>query len=365
MLIPFNDLKRNFKIFQSELEAKAIDVLRSGWYVLGKECEAFENEFSRTLGVRYCIGVDNGLNAIKLGCHALGIGPGDEVIVQANTYIATVLGITLNGATPIFVEPNIFYNIDCDHIIKNITSRTKAVLVTHLYGQASDMTDISLLCKKYNLYLLEDCAQSHFAKFNNQYTGTFGIMGFFSFYPTKNLGAIGDAGCVVTDDENLADKIRVLRNYGSKERYHNIIEGYNARLDEIQAAFLRVKLKYIEKITHEREAIANQYLQRISNPKILLPKIAVGATHVWYLFVIQVEERNAFRKFLSDNGITTDVHYPIPPHLSEAYKGLGYTPGSFPFTEKLASSVVSIPLFNGLLQEEIDYVIKVVNEYGT
>lgn len=364
MVVPINDLKRNFSLFQDELEAKALEVLRSGWYVLGKEVSAFEEEFALALGSKYCIGVDNGLNAIMLGCKAMSIGSGDEVIIQANTYIATVLGVTLNGATPVFIEPTSYYNLDPTQIVKSITTKTKAVLVTHLYGQASEMDRIIEICNEYGLILLEDCAQSHFATYDDKNTGTFGALSFFSFYPTKNLGAIGDAGCIVTDNQELAEKLKVLRNYGSKVRYQNIIEGHNARLDEIQAGFLRVKLQHMESICIEREQIANLYLLKMTNPLVILPKVAKNASHVWHLFVVQVQDRDGFRRFLQKNGVATDIHYPVPPHLSEAYSKLGYKEGSFPITERFSKTIVSLPIFNGMTQNEIDYVIEVVNKYG-
>ena len=363
MNIPINDLKRSFVMYQDELEEKVIEVLRSGWFVLGNEVKNFEHEFANAIGSKYCMGVDNGLNAIGLGIKALEIGPGDEVIIQANTYIATVLGVTMHGATPVFVEPTPYYNMDPKQIEKSITKRTKAVLVTHLYGQATEMHEISDICRSNNLYLIEDCAQSHFATYEGETTGTFGLMGFFSFYPTKNLGAIGDAGAVVTDNFELAEKIKMLRNYGSVIRYKNDIEGYNSRLDEIQAGFLRVKLKHAKEMMDERDKIATRYLNEINNPYILLPKIARGASHVWHLFVIEVELRDKFRSFLNDHGVSTDVHYPIPPHLSGAYKRLGYKKGTFPFTELLSERIVSLPIFNGMTSNEIDKVIKVVNDY--
>lgn len=364
MSIPVNDLKRGFQLFQEELENKALDVLRSGWYILGNEVKNFESEFANAIGTKYCIGVDNGLNAIMLGIKALGIGPGDEVIVQANTYIATVLGITMNGATPVFVEPTPFYNMDPELIEEKVTERTKAVLVTHLYGQATEMTKIVELCNRKGFYLIEDCAQSHFARYDGKMTGTFGIMGFFSFYPTKNLGALGDAGAVVTDSSELAEKIKILRNYGSIVRYENEIEGYNSRLDEIQAGFLRVKLRYLEKSTHEREQIAIRYLTEIQNKLVTLPKIAPKSSHVWHLFVIEVEKRDEFREYLKQNGVDTDVHYKTPPHLSKAYNRLNHRKGDFPITESMVERIVSLPIFNGMLDVEIDKVIKVVNEYG-
>ena len=363
MNIPVNNLHRANLIFQTELEKKALEVIRSGWFVLGKEVDLFEKEYATKLGVPYCIGIDNGLNAIKLGCQALGIGIGDEVIMQANTYIATVLGVTWNGATPIFVEPNEFYNIDVNLLNSKITTKTKAVLVTHLYGQTSEMDSIVDFCKENNLFLLEDCAQSHFSKFDDRYSGTFGDLGFFSFYPTKNLGALGDAGCVVTKNEHTAMLLKMFRNYGSKVRYQNLVAGHNARLDELQAAFLRIKLNHMDAINHERNAIAERYNTEIINPKILKPRVEEKVTHVWHLYVVQVEYQERFRTYLKTNGIQSDVHYPTPPHLSEAYKYLGYHVGDFPITEKLSHSIVSIPIFNGMQKKEIDYIIKVINEY--
>ncbi len=362
-MIPINDLKRGFEMYQDEIEAKALEVLRSGWYVLGREVKNFEEEFAIAIGSKFCVGVDNGLNAIMLGTKALGIGPGDEVIIQANTYIATVLGVSMNGATPIFVEPTPCYNMDPKLIEQNISAETKAILVTHLYGQATEMREIVDICKRKKIYLLEDCAQSHFATYEGKTTGTFGVMGFFSFYPTKNLGAIGDAGAVVTDDFELAEKIKMLRNYGSHVRYQNDVEGYNSRLDEIQAGFLRVKLKYAKETTDERKRIATQYINKITNPHVTLPKIADGASHVWHLFVVEVDNRERFRNHLKEQGIFTDVHYPTPPHLSGAYKRLGYKKGAFPFTEALSERVVSLPIFNGMTDQEIEAVIKAVNEY--
>lgn len=364
MKIPVNSLIRGFEQYKDELESKALEVLRSGWYILGNEVKMFEEEFSQAIGTKYCIGVDNGLNAISLGIRALGIGSGDEVIVQANTYIATVLGITMNGATPIFVEPTEFYNTDPAALESLITDKTKAILVTHLYGQASEMKQIVEICKKHNVFLIEDCAQSHLAKYDGKTTGTFGILSFFSFYPTKNLGAIGDAGAVLTDDYELAMKIRMLRNYGSLIRYENEVEGFNSRLDEIQAGFLRVKLKHLKESTLEREKIAERYLNEIKNDLVKLPKIAPSATHVWHLFVIETDNRDNFREYLLDNQVDTDVHYKTPPHLSKAYKRLGYQKGDYPKTEQMVDKIVSIPIFNGMTKEEIDHVIEVINSYG-
>ncbi len=362
MKIPFNVLDRQFFKYQDEYEKKAIDVLRSGWYVLGKEVSEFEKEFAKYIGSKYAIGVDNGLNALVLAFRALEIGKEDEVLVQGNTYIASVMGISMNGATPIFIEPDQHYNMDIDRIEEKINSKTKAILVTHLYGQASNMDEVVELCKKHDLYLVEDCAQSHGADFNGKRTGSFGI-GCFSFYPSKNLGCFGDGGAITTNDEKIAQKLKTLRNYGSEKRYHNEVVGYNSRLDEIQAGLLRVKLSHMDELTKEREYIANKYLNSIDNPKIKLPKTLEKATNVWHLFVVEVDDRENLQKYMNEMEIGTVIHYPIPPHLSEAYKYLGYKKGDFPITEKYAETIISLPLYIGMTEEEIEYVIRAINTY--
>lgn len=363
MNIPFNVLDRQYLKYQSEYENKVLETLRKGWYVLGPEVENFEKEYAASLGTKYVIGVDNGLNAIVLAFRALGIKEGDEVIVQANTYIASVMGITMNGATPIFVEPNEFYNIDVSKIEEKITEKTKAILVVHLYGQASKMDKVLEICQKYNLKLVEDCAQAHGAMFDGQQIGTFGI-GCFSFYPSKNLGCFGDGGAISTNDEKLNRDFKVLRNYGSQKRYYNEVVGYNSRLDELQAGLLRVKLQHLPELLEERKKIAKKYLCEIKNPLIKLPKVDKNCTHVWHLFVVQVEEREKFQNYLSENNIGSVIHYPIPPHLSEAYEYLGYKKGDFPITEKYAETVLSLPLYNGMTDEEINYVIEKINKYS-
>jgi dTDP-4-amino-4,6-dideoxygalactose transaminase len=363
MKINFNELKRGYEKYKEEYNKAVINVLESGWYILGENVEKFETNFSQFIGSKYCVGVNSGLDALILAVRALNIGYGDEVIVPANTYIATVLGITENWATPVFVEPDEYYNLDADKIEEKITDKTKAIMVVHLYGQAANMEKIRDIATKYNLYLLEDCAQSHGAKFEGRTTGTFGNIGCFSFYPTKNLGAFGDGGAIVTDDEEIANKMRMLRNYGSKKKYYNEIEGVNSRLDEVQAALLNVKLSHYDELRTAREKIAQKYLKEIKNPKIILPKIREGAEHVWHLFVVQTDNRDKFQNYLSEHGIGTQIHYPIPPHLSGAYKYLGYKKGDFPITEKQADSVLSLPIYDGMTNEEAEYVIKVINEY--
>lgn len=363
MLVKFNDLLKQFQIHKEEYEQKIKDIMESGYYILGNEVKYFEEEFARYIGSKYCVGLASGLDALIIAFRALGISEGDEVIVQSNTYIASVMGISINGATPVFVEPNEYYNIDSSKIEEKINSKTKAILVVHLYGQASNMKAIQELCDKYNLYLIEDCAQSHGAKYDGKMTGTFGDIGCFSFYPSKNLGAFGDAGAIVTSNEKIADKVKILRNYGSEKRYYNKFVGYNSRLDEIQAGLLRVKLKYLNEIEIEKSKIVDRYLNEINNPKVILPKIENNCTHVWHLFVLQVEERDTFMEYLKKNGIESIIHYPIPPHLSEAYAYLGYKKGSFNIAENYSDKVVSIPLFIGMKDEEVSYIIKIINEY--
>lgn len=358
-----NRLDRGFYQHQEEFENKALEVLRSGWYVLGNELKSFENEFASYVGIKHCVGLASGLDALWIAFRILGIGVGDEVIVQGNTYIASVMGITMNGATPIFVEPDGYYNIDASKIEEKITDKTKAILVVHLYGQASNMTPIVELCKKYDLRLVEDCAQAHGAKFNGQQIGTFGDIGCFSFYPSKNLGAFGDAGAITTNDDKIAEDIRVFRNYGSEKRYYNKVVGANSRLDELQAGLLRVRLKYLDELAEEKRQICERYLNELHNDKIVLPKIREGATHIWHQFVIKSDERDELMQFLEEKGVGTIIHYPIPPHLSEAYQYLGVKEGSLPITERYAKSVLSIPLYNGMTEDEQEYVIKCINEF--
>lgn len=359
-----NRLDRGYYKYQDEFESKAIEVLRSGWYVLGKEVEGFECDFAEYLGgVKYCIGLASGLDALWIAFRALGIGIGDEVIVQGNTYIASVMGITINGATPIFIEPDIYFNIDASKIEEKITDRTKAILVVHLYGQASNMAPIMDIAKKYGLKVVEDCAQSHGAKFNGQMTGTFGDIGCFSFYPSKNLGAFGDAGAIVTSDPDINEMVRVFRNYGSEKRYYNRVVGTNSRLDEIQAGLLRVKLSHMQELEDEKKRICERYLQEIKNERILLPKIRENATHIWHQFVIRCDDRDDLIDYLDRNNVGTIIHYPIPPHLSEAYASLGYSEGDLPITEEYAKTVLSLPLYIGMTDKEIDHVIKIINNY--
>lgn len=358
-----NRLDRGFQLHQEEYEKKAIDVLRSGWYILGKEVSSFEEEFAAYTGSKYCVGLASGLDALWIAFRILGIGKGDEVIVQGNTYIASVMGITMNGATPVFVEPDEYFNMDVTKIEEKITERTKAILVVHLYGQATNMEPVVDLCHKYNLRLVEDCAQSHGAKFDGQMTGTFGDIGCFSFYPSKNVGAFGDAGAIVTNDAKIADDVKVFRNYGSEKRYYNRVIGTNSRLDEMQAGLLRVRLSHVDELEQERIKIASYYLKNINNDKILLPKTSDKSTHVWHQFVVRIKDRDKFMKYLEEHGVGTIIHYPIPPHLAEAYQNLGFKKGDFPITEEYADTVLSLPMYNGMKEEEYKYVVDIINQY--
>ena len=363
MNIASDRLDRGFVLYQKEFETKALEALRSGWYVLGKEVQSFEEEFAQYLDAAFCVGVASGLDALYLGMRTLGITSGDEVIVQANTYIASVMGITMNGAVPVFVEPNGYHNIDVTRIEEKITPRTRAILVVHLYGQAAKMDDVMALARKYGLYVVEDCAQSHGACFAGKKTGTFGDVGCFSFYPTKNLGAFGDGGAIVTNRSELAEQARCLRNYGSRKKYHFDEVGVNSRLDEIQAALLRVKLTHLEELSAQRAEIADYYSRHIQNMRIEKPTVQPGATSVWHQYVIRCGERDQLQAYLKERGISTMIHYPIPPHLSKAYQSLHIPRGSLPITEEYADTVLSLPIYNGMTVDEMAYVAETINQF--
>ena len=363
MKIMPNRLDRGFFLYQEEFEKKALEVLRSGWYVLGKEVEAFEKEFAAYTGSAHCVGLASGLDALWLAFKVLGIGQGDEVLVPANTYIASVMGITINGATPVFVEPDEFYNMDTSALERHLTDKTKAVLAVHLYGQASKMDDIVSFCKKHDLRLVEDCAQSHGACYEGRMTGTFGDIGCFSFYPSKNLGGFGDGGAIVTEDAKIAEDMRMYRNYGSRKRYYNEIVGANSRLDELQAGLLRVRLQHMEELTQERKRLAERYTRELHNPKLLLPRVRDNVDSVWHQYVIRCKDRDALIAYLEERDIGTIIHYPIPPHLSEAYAYLGKKCGDYPITEEYAKTVLSIPMYNGMTTEEQDMVIAALNAF--
>ncbi|MCR4754885.1 MAG: DegT/DnrJ/EryC1/StrS family aminotransferase [Lachnospiraceae bacterium] len=364
-MIPINDLSRGYKLYSSEYEEKAIEVLKSGWYILGKELTAFEEEYAKALSDDcYCAGVDNGLDAILLGLIASGIEPGDEIIVQANGYIATILGVMQCGAVPVFAEPDEYYQLDATQIEDKITERTKAVLVTHLYGLATRMEPIIDICKKHGLMLFEDCAQSHFAPYKGTYTGLFGTASFFSFYPTKNFGGFGDGGAVITRDPEIIGKVKVLRNYGSDYRYHNIAMGYNNRLDELQAGLLRVKLKHIRELLANRDHIAQRYLKEIDNPGVTLPETPEGCIHTWYQFIVRVDDQAGFMEYLKNNDVGSDIAWKTPPYLQPVMVEIfGYKRGDYPVTESICDSIVSLPMMDHMEENEIDKVIETVNGY--
>ncbi|MCM1082970.1 MAG: DegT/DnrJ/EryC1/StrS family aminotransferase [Clostridium sp.] len=364
MMIMPNDLLRQFSLHSEEYEKKALEVLRSGWYVLGKEVESFEKEWADYIGTNYCVGLASGLDALCITFNLLGIGEGDEVILCSNAYIACVMGITKNGATPVFVEPDEYDNIDVTKIESQINENTKAILAVHLYGQACDMTEIMKIADKYGLRVVEDCAQSHGNTWQGKKVGTFGDVGCFSFYPTKGCGAFGDGGCIVTNNAELARKFCVFRNYGSEKKYYNTMVGGNSRLDEIQAGLLRVKLKYLDDMNKERNKIASRYLAEIKNEEVSLPSVRPGADSSWHQFVVHCKHRDELKNFLENNGIGTLIHYPIPPHLSEAYAYLGKKRGDYPIAEQYADEVLSLPMYNGMTNSEISHVINTINMFA-
>ena len=363
MNIPVCDLKRQFDLFAPELEEKALQVLRGGWYILGREVEEFETEFARYIGAKHCVGLASGLDALWMAFRLLGIGAGDEVIVSSNAYIACVMGITINGATPVFVEPDAYDNIDASKIEAAVTPRCKAILAVHLYGQTCDMATVMDVAKRHHLQVVEDCAQSHGSTYQGKQAGTFGAVGCFSYYPTKGLGAFGDAGAVVTNDAELAERFRTYRNYGSKQKYNHEIVGANSRLDELQAGLLRVKLRHLDEMNEQRQRIAARYTAEIQNPLVSLPRVREHAYSTWHQYVVHCPARDRLAQWLQEGGVGTGIHYPIPPHLSQAYAHLGYKAGDFPIAERYASEVLSLPMFNGLTTQEQTRVIDRINAF--
>lgn len=364
MKIPFVSFIPMEKELNKELREAFDRVLARSWYIEGTEDEDFERAFANYCHTNYCVGVGNGLDALMLSLKALGVGKGDEVIIPSNTYIATALAVTYVGAIPVFVEPNIkTFNIDPNNIETAITDKTKVIMPVHLYGQACDMDPIMDIAKRYKLYVVEDCAQAHGAIYKGKVIGSFGNVAGFSFYPGKNLGALGDAGAVVTNNKEIAEKIRALGNYGSDYKYHHIYKGYNSRLDEMQAAFLSVKLLHLEKMNMERRRIAQKYLGGIKNTEIILPYVLEDTFPVWHIFGIRCKRRKELEKFLNYNGIGTNKHYPIPMHLQDCYKNLGFKEGDFPIAEEISATELSIPMYYGITDEEIQYVIDTINDF--
>lgn len=340
-------------------------VYSRSWYIEGEEDTNFEQKFADFCSTKYCVGVGNGLDSLMLALKALNVSEDDEVIVPSNTYIATALAVTYVGARPVFVEPDIrTFNLDFTKIEQAITPRTKAIMPVHLYGQPCDMDPIIEIANKHNLYVVEDCAQAHGATYKGKKIGSFGNAAGFSFYPGKNLGALGDAGATVTDDKELADKVRALGNYGSDYKYHHIYQGNNSRLDELQAAFLSAKLDHLDRMNSERRRIAARYLNEIDNPVVILPYVISDVVPVWHIFAIRCERRNELEKFLNENGIGTNKHYPIPMHLQECYKDLDYKKGDFPIAEEISNTELSLPMYYGMTDEEIQYVVDTVNRFN-
>lgn len=364
-MIPFLSFDYQDNLYREQIIDAMTKVLDSKWYIMGNELVEFENAYAKLHDINYSIGVANGLDALIISLLALGVGAGDEVIVPSNTYIASWLAVSAVGAKPIPVEPDEeSYNINAELIEKAITSRTKAILPVHLYGQPCDMTRIMEIAAKHNLYVVEDNAQAHLARWDQKYTGTFGHINATSFYPGKNLGALGDGGGITTNNEILFKKAKVLRNYGSNKKYYNEVKGLNSRLDEMQAAILNVKLSYLDQLTEERKNIAKRYDELLIDCKeIKIPIIKYKADHVYHLYVIQCVNRDDLQSYLKEKNIDTLIHYPVPPHLQDAYADEKYKKGDFPIAEKMAEQCLSIPLYPGMKQDDIDYVAKSIKDF--
>lgn len=366
-MISFLDLKAINASYKTEFAKVYNDLIDSGWYILGEQVSTFEKEFASFCGTKYCIGVANGLDALILileGYKELQLlKEGDEVIVPSNTYIASILAVSKAGLTPVLVEPRIEdYLIDAGRIEEKITAKTKAILPVHLYGQLCDMQAINSIADKYNLLVIEDSAQSHGAIQKGKRSGNLSHASGFSFYPGKNLGALGDGGAITTNNDALADAIKALRNYGSHIKYQNLYKGINSRLDELQAAFLRVKLRDLDRTNQQRKSVARRYLDEMQNPNVILPRVNDMDGHVWHVFVVRVKERNKFQTYLSDNGVQTVIHYPVPPHKQPAYKE--WNRHSYPVSEKIHEEVISLPMSPMLTPDEITKLVNLVTAYG-
>lgn len=364
MKVPFADFSPMHNEIEKEVLKKFKEVYRKNSFVLGNEELEFEKEFSAYCGVKYCVGCGNGLDSLHLILEAYGIGKNDEVIVPSNTFIATALAVSYTGAKPVFAEPDIYnYTINVNLIEKAITRKTKAIIAVHLYGQPCDMDKINDIARKYNLKVIEDSAQAHGALYKCRKTGSLSDAAGFSFYPSKNLGALGDAGAVLTNDKYIAEKVEALRNYGSRQKYNHIYKGFNSRLDEIQAAFLRIKLKYLDKWNNDRNNTAERYINEIDNKDIIKPLVEPYSKHVWHLFVIRTKNRDDLQKYLKSMGIETVIHYKVPIHLQPAYKDLNFKRGDFPAAEKISDEVLSIPMWYGMTDDKISYVIDCINRW--
>jgi dTDP-4-amino-4,6-dideoxygalactose transaminase len=362
MQVPFATFDRMHAQVREEMLAKMREVYDKGQFIQSEECAAFEREFAAYCGTSYCVGCANGLDAIQLILRGFDIGPGDEVIIPSNTFIATALAVTYTGATPVLVEPDEkTYNLAEAGVEQAITPRTKAIIAVQLYGQSADMDPIIAIARRHGLKVIEDAAQAHGAAYKGRKVGALADAAAFSFYPGKNLGALGDGGAVVTDDAHLADKVRALGNYGSSEKYHHVYKGFNSRLDEIQAGMLRIKLRHLDQWNAARQKIAQQYLQQIQNEKIVLPQVGENRTHVWHIFAIRTQERDALRAYLAQRGIGTLSHYPVAIHNQPAYRELQH--GPLPLAEKIAAQELSLPMYYGMTDAEIRYVTDAINAF--
>lgn len=365
MNVPFVSFKPLEKELDADLRAAFERVYQRSWYIEGQEDEAFEKAFAAYCGTEHCVGCGNGLDALMLVLKALGVGEGDEVLVPSNTYIATALAVTYTGATPVFVEPDIrTYDLDPARLEAALTPKTKAVMPVHLYGQPCDMDPIMAFARAHGLFVVEDCAQAHGATYHGQRIGTFGDAAGFSFYPGKNLGALGDAGAVVTNNRDLAEKVRALGNYGSDYKYHHVYQGNNSRLDELQAAFLVAKLPHLDRMNQDRRRIAARYLDEIHNSQLTLPYILPGTEPVWHIFAVRCRKRDELVAYLADKGIATNKHYPIPMHLQGAYASLGIPKGTLPIAEEISATQLSLPMFYGMTEDEVSYVVDALNAFS-
>lgn len=365
MQVPFLDLRTQYHSLKEEIDKKVLEVIDSTAYILGPEVQEFEKEFAEFIGAKYAIGVGSGTDALIVALRALGITTGDEVITVANTYIATAVAISAVGAKPVLVDIEAeSYNIDPSKIERAITSRTKAIIAVHLYGQAADMDPIMEIAKRNNLYVIEDACQAHGTKYKGKNVGTIGDIAAFSFYPGKNLGAYGDGGIVVTNSDELAEIVNLNRTHGQKKKYYHEIVALNSRLDSLQAAILRIKLKHLSKWNEMRYNNAQLYTKLLADvPEVITPTQMIYSTHIYHLYVVRVSGRAKLQDFLNKNNIQTGIHYPIPIHLTDAYKSLGYGPGSFPITEEYANQILSLPMFPELTEEQIAYVVEKIKEF--
>ena len=362
MKVPFATFEKMHGALRSEMVQKFEEIYDRGWFIQGPEYDAFNREFAQYCGAKHAVGVATGLDAIYLALRAMDIGPGDEVIIPSNTFIATALAVSYAGAVPVLVDPDpLTYNLCGTGLEEACTERTKAIIPVHLYGQAAQMDEIMDFAEKHNLHVIEDCAQAHGATFRGQKVGTFGDVGCFSFYPGKNLGALGDGGAVITNDDVLASRMRSLSNYGSSEKYHHVYKGTNSRLDELQAGFLRIKLKHLDAYNAERDRVAQRYLAQIRNPKIHLPAVGRDRNHIWHIFAVMCDSRDDLKKYLEDKGIGTVCHYPIAIADQECYAMDNLA--KLPLAKEIASSELSLPMYIGMTDQQVQYVIDALNAY--